>query len=107
MTVSVHSRTKWDPIVLGVPRGFVLGPLLCLLFTADRPSTKLIPSHSDTGHIFADDVQAYVRELPSAQLILVGHIQEPILHLHLKTTLSKFIKKSAHLVWNSSTTSET
>lgn len=105
MTVSVHSRTKWDPIVLGVPRGFVLRPLLFLLFTAD--STKLIPSHSDTGHIFADDVQAYVQELPSAQLILVGHIQEPILHLHLKTTLSKFIKKSAYLVWNSSTTSET
>src|SRR6218665_496530 len=59
MIISGNSRTSWVPIVLGVPQGSVLGPLLFLLFTADI--TKLISFQSARGHLFADDVQAYVQ----------------------------------------------
>ena len=66
MIVSGNSRTacKWVPVVLGVPQGYVLEPLVFILFTADI--IKLIPSHYAAGRLFA------------AQLIglLAGCIQE-------------------------------
>jgi len=51
----------------------VLGPLLFILYTADVPT--LFSKYSATGHLFADDVQAYVRGPPSSQLLLASKIE--------------------------------
>src|SRR6218665_854762 len=100
MIISGNSRTIWDGIFLGVPQGSVREPILFLLFTADI--TKLIPSQSARGHLFADDVQAYVQGPHSAQLIFAGRIQALCLDLHLWMTsnqLSLYSSKT-HLVYN-------
>ena len=56
-------RIFWIPIILGVAQGSVLVPLLFILYTADIPT--LFSRHLATGHLFADDVQAYVHRPPS------------------------------------------
>lgn len=68
-----NSRTKCVLIVMDVPQGSVLGPFLFSLSTAYI--TKLIPSHSTAGHLFAEAVQAYVKGSPSALIILADRIQ--------------------------------
>ena len=70
-------------ILFVVPQGFILGALfssprspfshLFILFTANI--TSLIPSHSATDHLFAEDVQAYVHGPSSASLMVAGRIQ--------------------------------
>ena len=65
--ISGDSKIPWVPVLLGVPQGSVLGPLLFTLCTADILS--LFPKHSASGHLFADDVQAYVHGPPSSQLL--------------------------------------
>ena len=72
MIVSGESRTFWILIMLGVPQGSVFSPLLLILYTADIPT--LFPRQSATGHLFADDVQAYAHEPPSSQLLLASKI---------------------------------
>jgi hypothetical protein len=80
MIVSGDTRTNWIPIKLGVPQGSVLGPLLFILYTADILS--LLPPSKAAGHLFADDVQAFVHGPPSSQLILVERIQSLSNSLH-------------------------
>jgi hypothetical protein len=58
----------------------VLGPLLFILYTADI--RFLFPLSGATGHLFADDVQAFVHGSPASQLHLVDRIQSLSKSLH-------------------------
>ena len=80
MIISGDSRTKWINIKLGVPQGSILGPLLFILCTADIPS--LFPLSGAVGHLFADDVQAFVHGSPLSQLRLVERIESLSKSLH-------------------------
>ena len=68
MVILGDSRTSWVPVKFGVPQGSVLGPLLYIMFTADIP--LLFAKHSASGHLYADDVQAFVHGSSSHMLAL-------------------------------------
>src|SRR6218665_2893090 len=58
MVVLGDTRSSWVPVQFGVRQGCVLGPLLYILFAADI--SRLFAKYSASGHLYADDVQAYV-----------------------------------------------
>jgi len=97
--ISGNSRSHWVPVIFGVPQGSVLGPLLFILYTADIPS--LFPIHSATGHLFADDTQAYVHGPPSAQLQLAGCIDALTRDLDLWMSSNRLSLNSSktQLIW--------
>jgi hypothetical protein len=69
------------------------------LYTADIPS--LFPIHSATGHLFADDTQAYVHGPPSAQLQLAGCIDALTRDLDLWMSSNRLSLNSSktQLIW--------
>ena len=62
---------------------------------------KLIHSHSAGGHLFADDVQAYVQGPPSAQLVLAGSIKKLAFVLQLCMTSNRLSLNSSktQFIW--------
>src|SRR6218665_99929 len=66
------TRSSWVPVQFGVPQGSVLGPLLFILFTADI--SRLFAKYSESGHLYADDVQAYGHGPPSKFLDITSSI---------------------------------
>ena len=73
MIILGDSRTCWIPLKFGVPQGSVLGPLLYIMFTADIP--LLFSKHSASGHLYADDTQAFVHGSPAQQFALCQSIE--------------------------------
>src|SRR6218665_214303 len=72
MVVLGDTRSCWVPVQFGVPQGSVLGPLLYILFTDDI--SRLFAKYFASGHLYADDVQAYVHGPPSQFLDIASSI---------------------------------
>src|SRR6218665_802518 len=76
MVILGDSRSKWARVRLGVPQGYVLGPILYILYMADIPI--VIANHDMTGHLYADDIQAFLHCPSINQLALVSSIDDRI-----------------------------
>src|ERR1700733_13685092 len=78
---------------------------LCIpaMYPCSRPSSipSLFPIHSATGHLFADDTQAYVHGPPSAQLQLAGCIDALTRDLDLWMSSNRLSLNSSktQLIW--------
>ena len=53
-----NTKSSIRQLLRGVPQGFVLGPLLYVLYTA--PIADIIKSYDLHYHLYADDSQVYV-----------------------------------------------
>ena len=55
-----------------VPQGFVLGPILFIVYT--QPPSDVVNHHSVSHHMFADDTELYKSDSPSEAFTLARTI---------------------------------
>ena len=55
----VANSSKYFNILFGVPQGFILGPLLFILYTSNIVHIASI--HGIFIHLYADDTQLYIK----------------------------------------------
>ena len=53
-----HSRSNFRDLLIGVPQGSVMGPVLYLMYTI--PISEVIKTHKLNYHLYVDDTQLYV-----------------------------------------------
>src|SRR6218665_2537265 len=53
------NSSKYFNILFGVPRGFILGPLLFILYTSNI--VDIASKHGILIHLYADDTQLYIK----------------------------------------------
>ena len=84
---------------LGAPQGSVLGPILYILYMADIPI--VIANHDMTGHLYADDIQAFLHCPSINQLALVSSIDDLTRELHSWMSTNRLCLNSAktRLIW--------
>ena len=99
LVVLGDSRSRWVPVFYGVPQGSVLGPLLYLLYTADI--TRIFSKQAVTGHLYADDTQAFTTGPANSQLSLIGKINSLTLELHLWMSANRLClnPSKTQLIW--------
>src|SRR6218665_2627875 len=90
-------RSKWARVRLGVPQGSVFGPILYILYTADIP--LVIDNHDATGHLYADDIQAFVHGSSINQLALVSSIDTRDLHSWMLSIRLCLNSAKTQLIW--------
>ena len=49
---------EWLPVISGIPQGYVLGPLLFLMYINDHPDVI----KNTNGSLFADDTELYIQK---------------------------------------------
>jgi len=69
-----------QPVLYGVPQGSVIGPLLCVLYTAELH--LLVKQHSVSMHQYARDCQFYLCTLVSQAAAAVTKLYECLTDIH-------------------------
>src|SRR6218665_2402085 len=94
MVICGDTRTPWVLVKYGVPQGSVFGPLQ---YAANIPA--IFSRLSSAGHLYADNVQAFVHGPPSDQLALIGLIDALSQDLHLWMSSNRLNPNNTQFIW--------